>query len=91
MCDFWSRYRAKRTLSFEALAHEPGSPGRVFQLDEEALAGRLLRMESDTDGAFRWSETAGLKQLIRTRSISEEEALAFIKQDYELPGCEEIA
>lgn len=89
--EFWSRYRAKRTLSFEALAHEPGSPGRVFQLDEEALADRLLRIANDTDGIYRWSETAGLKQLIRKQRVSEEDALAFIRQDYETPDREEVA
>lgn len=89
--EFWARNRAKRTLSFEALAHEPGSPGRVFQLDEEALADRLLRIASDTGGIYRWSETAGLKQLIRTQSVSKEETLAFIKQDYEMADREEVA
>ena len=35
--NFWSGYSTARTLSFEALAHEPGSPGRVFLLDENDL------------------------------------------------------
>jgi len=80
--EFWDRYSAASTLSFEALAHEPGSPGRVFLLDEDALADRLLGLEEDTGGVYRWSETAGLKQLIRTHAVGETEALDFIEQDY---------
>ncbi len=89
--EFWDLYSAAATLSFEALAHEPGSPGRVFLLDEDALADRLLGMEEDTGGVYRWSETAGLKQLIRTHTVGEAEALDFIEQDYVLSGREKVA
>ena len=80
--DFWSRFSAGKTLSFELLAHEPGSPGRVFLLSEEELANRLSRLEESSRGLFRWSETAGLKQLMRTGELSPEEALDFVKEDY---------
>ena len=79
---FWSQFSAARTLSFEALAYEPGSPGRVFLLDENALADRLFEIEEGSGGRYRWSETAGLKQLIRKRDVSNEEALGFIEEDY---------
>ena len=86
--DFWSGQSAARqvsaasTLSFEALAHEPGSPGRVFGLDENSLADKLLEIEDVTRGAYRWSETAGLKQLIREHQIGSDEALDFAARDY---------
>ena len=81
--DFWNRFAGERnTLSFEALAHEPGSPGRVFVLDENALIDLLGDLEGATRGAYRWSETAGLKQLIRSRPLSGEEQLDLAKQDY---------
>ena len=80
--NFWSRFSAGRTLSFEALAHEPGSPGRVFLLDENELADRLFELEESSGSCYRWSETAGLKQLIRERDVSNEEALGFIEADY---------
>src|SRR5690606_7334125 len=32
LLEFWSEYTSANTLSFEAIAHHPGSPGRVFQL-----------------------------------------------------------
>lgn len=81
--DFWHRFSGDaNTLSFEALAHEPGSPGRVFVLEENALVDLLGELDVVTGGLYRWSETAGLKQLIRTRSLSSEEQLALVKRDY---------
>ena len=85
--DFWLGWSAARqastarTLSFEALAHEPGSPGRVFALDENALADFLFEIEEVSGGAYRWSETAGLKQLICEREMSQDESLHLISRD----------
>ena len=81
--DFWSRsFNSGNTLSFEALAHEPGSPGRVFMLDENSLVDLLGEMEQLTTGAYTWSETAGLKQLIRERVLATEDALDLVLEDY---------
>lgn len=81
--DFWKGFSGANTLSFEALAHEPGSPGRVFVLDENALVDLLADLEVATSGVYRWSETAGLKQLIRTRPLSEHEQLQLVRREYE--------
>ena len=70
-----------RTLSFEALAHGSGSPGRVFALDENALAEHLLEIEEVSKGAYRWSETTGLKQLICEREVNQADALKFVARD----------
>ena len=80
--DFWSRFSAARTLSLEAIAHEPGSPGRVFLLDENSLMDRLVHLEESSNGLYRWSETAGLKQLERTRELRMDGALDFVAKDY---------
>lgn len=82
LIDFWKRFSDARTLSFEAIAHEPGSPGRVFLLDENDIADRLLDLEDFSDGALRWSETAGLKQVLRTADLNLESAIEYIKLDY---------
>ena len=79
---FWSRFTKARTLSFEALAHEPGSPGRVFLLDENDLMDRLSTLESASNALYRWSETSGLKQLIRNRDLDDEDAIGLIEGDY---------
>lgn len=61
---FWSRVHPDaRTLPLEALAHEPGSPGRVFQLDEPNLSEGLDRLALLTGGQARFSEAGGLRQL----------------------------
>ena len=81
--DFWSRsFGNANTLSFEALSHEPGSPGRVFLLEENDLVDMLVALQEVTDGIYRWSETAGLKQLIRQQEMTAEEALKYVKQGY---------
>ena len=84
--DFWSRFSTAQTLSFEALAHEPGSPGRVFLLDENDLVDLLSDLEDASGGVYRWSETAGLKQLTRGRELTVDDAVAFMEADYGLKG-----
>lgn len=85
LADFWTLFSpASQTLSFEAVAHEPGSPGRVFLLDENDIAGRLMRLDEFTKGALRWSETAGLKQVLRSKEFTPETALHLVDQDF---GC----
>ena len=81
--DFWNtRFPNANTLSFEALAHEPGSPGRVFLLDENDVVDMLTALEDVTKGAYRWSETAGLKQLIRSEVMSTASAIDLAAADY---------
>jgi len=82
LIDFWKNYTSAKTLSFEAIAHEPGSPGRVFLLDENEVADRLLDLEEFTGGAFRWSETAGLKQVLRDAALDMDDALEYAARDY---------
>ena len=92
LIDFWGRFSpAASTLSFEAIAHEPGSPGRVFLLDENDVADRLLDLEEFTQGAFRWSETAGLKQVLRDAKLNLDVALDFIEFDYGVSTKREVA
>ena len=68
---FW-RERATRRgaelagLSVEEITFEPGSPGRIFKMDEESLVDRLVEIEATSAGAFRWSDTAGIRLITRT-------------------------
>lgn len=83
LIDFWSRYAPHAaTLSSEAVAHAPGGPGRTFLFDEDDVADRLAALDDVTDGALQWSETAGLKQVVRNIDINEEAALSWIRSDY---------
>ena len=82
LMDFWSRYSNAATLSFEAIAHAPGGLGRVFLFDENDVADRLATLDDVTDGAVRWSETAGLKQVVRNIDTGDESALSWLRIDY---------
>ncbi len=51
------------TISFSDLAYAPGSPGRVFRLDEDALLSRLQRIRDVTAGRAYYSDQAGIRQV----------------------------
>jgi len=51
------------TISFSDLAYAPGSPGRVFRLDEDALLSRLQRIREVTAGRAYYSDQAGIRQV----------------------------
>lgn len=73
---FWNRHApAAATLSVEAIAYEPGSPGRVFKLDENSVVERLTAMEDVTRGRVVWSDTAGVRQVLRVKPTSNPLAL----------------
>ncbi len=83
LLDFWSRYSKETTsLSFEAISHAPGSPGRVFLLSETEIVNRLAELDKLTKGKLRWSETAGLKQVMRTAEGKLENRHSYIGSDY---------
>ncbi len=61
---FWRQlYPTRREFSVEAVTHEPGSPGRVFLLDEDSVAERLASAADLTGGAIRWDESTGMRQV----------------------------
>ena len=68
--EFWDAFSSESTLTFANIAYSPKSPGRIFQLDEDTLAEYLDRLENLTDGALRYDETAGVKQVYRERQIN---------------------
>lgn len=69
--DYWQQTAPlQASLSFEDLMHRPRSPGRVFKLDETSLADRLERASNWSRGALQFDETAGLRQLMRRRTVS---------------------
>jgi hypothetical protein len=91
LVDFWSRYSQAATLSFEAIAHESGGPGRVFLLDENDVANRLATLDNVTNGALRWSETAGLKQVVRDAELNLDFALRCVGMDYGGSARQDVA
>ncbi|MDH7640251.1 DUF4007 family protein [Sphingomonas oryzagri] len=78
--DFWRRTGAATAITAEQVCYAPGSPGRVFKLDEDSVITRLMRLDALTDGAWRWTDTAGLRQIQRTGSV---EPMDLISQAYQ--------
>lgn len=68
ICEFWERKSQQqnsqtKTLAFAEIVKGFGSPGRVFKLDENAITERLTELDDLTNGALRWSDTAGVRNV----------------------------
>jgi len=62
---FWGSYSPNsKAISFESICYNPISPGRIFLLNEDAIAEYLHNLSDETRGAFEYTETAGMKQII---------------------------
>ena len=60
----------------------PADEPELRALVEAALADRLVNLEEQTGGLFRWSETAGLRQVVRGRPAQPSDLSSFITQSY---------
>ena len=75
----WNYARQKdgqRTFTFDELAYQPFSPGRVFKLDEPSLAERFERLAELTQGAWQLTETAGYRQVLVREEVDPEALLS---------------
>ena len=88
--EFWPPAMSANTLSIEAITYEPGSPGRVFKLDEDAVIERLVRIGQASDGVFEWTDTAGLSQVLRTGKKPDQKKL--LRRTFQsLPSLKKVA
>lgn len=60
---FWEKEGNSGTLTAEQICYAPGSPGRVFKLDEDSVVTRLMGLGALTGDAWQWVDTAGLRQV----------------------------
>jgi hypothetical protein len=66
LLDYWERMpHAGAVMAFDRVAYDYGSPGRVFKLDEAAVADRMMALEELTRGQIQWTEQAGIRQITR--------------------------
>ncbi|QBY54439.1 DUF4007 family protein [Cupriavidus oxalaticus] len=83
LVDFWDREaNGQSSLPFEAVAYAEGSPGRVFKLDEESIAQRLIALSDFTDRKLAWTDSAGLRQVHR-KPMSKEDIKNLIRRAYD--------
>ncbi len=74
---FWEAFApSTETLAVHDIARQPGSPGRLFKIEESSLVERLEGIEQQTRGALSYAETAGLRQLYRRERLDANELLA---------------
>ncbi len=76
--EFWGNFApTQNSMSFENVVYAPRSPGRIFLLDEDDIVERLAQLEEVSGGTLVWSETAGLRQIIRSgnRSVDTERSI----------------
>lgn len=83
--DYWERSGGATTLTVEQICYGPGSPGRVFKLDEDSVITRLMRLDDLTDGSWLWVDTAGLRQIQRASSFDPLDTLALAYPRHILP------
>lgn len=83
LVDFWDRAaKGQSSLAFEAVAYAKGSPGRVFKLDEESIAQRLIALSDFTGRKLEWTDSAGLRQVHR-KPLSREDIKNMIRHAYD--------
>lgn len=64
--EYWERQSiSTSSLDFNRIAHDIGSPGKVYKLDPESINDRLYRLSDLTDECLIWTEQAGLRQVIK--------------------------
>jgi hypothetical protein len=85
---FWEQEGNAATLTAEQICYAPGSPGRVFKLDEDSVVTRLMGLGALTGGAWQWVDTAGLRQVQRTNDF---DASSLIEGDYRSATLEKAA
>lgn len=83
LIDFWDKTAAKQSsLAFETIAYAEGSPGRVFKLDEESIAQRLIALADFTDGKLAWTDSAGLRQ-VHKKELTDNDRNEMVRRAYD--------
>jgi hypothetical protein len=82
---FWKNYSPNaKSLSLESVCYGTMSPGKVFLINEDAIAGFMQDISDATNGTLGYSETAGMKQILLLKDIKnfEDMAIRLFKRNY---------
>lgn len=85
---FWERQGSASVITAEQVCYAAGSPGRVFKMDEDSVVTRLMEIEELTNGAWRWTDTAGLRQVQR---VSDFDPILLVKRGFVSTGSLSLA
>lgn len=69
------------SIDFDSLLTKPFSPGRIFRLSESGLGHKLDDAQELTQGAIKWVDSLGLRQ-VRVDSSLLEDPFTFVKSYY---------
>jgi hypothetical protein len=84
LLDYWdSSAKDLSSMAFETIAYGEGAPGRVFKLDEDSVADRLMGLSDLTEGFLAWTDTAGLRQLHKKAGHSSDLRREMIRRAYD--------
>ncbi|MCX8501924.1 MAG: DUF4007 family protein [Alphaproteobacteria bacterium] len=84
LLDYWdSAAEGLSSMAFETIAYGEGSPGRVFKLDEDSVAERLMELADLTNSFLAWTDTAGLRQVHRKTGDSDKMRREMIRRAYD--------
>jgi hypothetical protein len=84
----YAENRENHLLNLDEIFYDPGSPGRIFKLDEASMCSRLERAAEETNGVIEWQETGPLRQLKLSDTLDATDLLA---KAYRKPLAEEEA
>ena len=77
---FWEkRHAAESTLTLREVAYGHGSPGQTFKLPEEDIRIRVDALARQTNGLFKYNETASQQQIQKT---GDQDSVELLKQIY---------
>lgn len=84
LLSFWEiTAKGLSSMAFETIAYGEGSPGRVFKLDEDSVAERLIALSDLTEGYLAWTDTAGLRQVHKQPGDSRKWRRELIRKAYD--------
>ena len=74
--DFWQkRHPNDGTLTLKEVAHGHGSPGQIFKIPEEDVRARVDELARQTNGFFKYLESATEQRVLRHRAVNSMELL----------------
>lgn len=80
---FWkTSHTHSSSISLESLLYDPLSPGRIFLLDDYSFIEKIYEAESHFAPYFNWTETTGMRQLIKKADVDLETAYAIIREQF---------
>jgi hypothetical protein len=80
--DFWKRtHPSTKTITYDHLLMQQGSPGKVFRLSQDGLNELLDNLSIFTDKQIDWTDTMGLRQ-IKCEAITDINPALFLDSLY---------